>query len=289
MQLRHTEAQYLLSVVKNRVLTDKLTPGPHKLIYSNKEPSQLYRSSLIALVLAISSPTVAVANSTVFSTDDHQKQTIANTIKQSVAVFLDRQLPSLLASSNIDSGRTEYTIAALDPRLNLHKCDKALTHSVKNQAINNSRLMIKTRCEGSKPWSIFVPVSLRIFKQVVVATKPLSRGQQIALDDIALQERNIAKLNGHYFLNLNEALGFDVKRPVQAQQTLLNSHVQPPLVVKRGDTIAVEAATSSINVKSQGVALANGRVGEQIAIRNSKSKRVVKATITGPGRANIPM
>jgi flagella basal body P-ring formation protein FlgA len=68
-----------------------------------------------------------------------------------------------------------------------------------------------------------------------------------------------------------------------------SSHIKAPQVVRRGDRVILEASTAGISVVTTGTALANGKVGEQIQVRNEKSARVVDAEIIGPGKARVAL
>ena len=67
----------------------------------------------------------------------------------------------------------------------------------------------------------------------------------------------------------------------------MNQFIIEPIAIKRGDTVIVEAQTGTIMVSTQAVALANGRIGEQINVRNLQSERIVRIEIMGPGRGRV--
>jgi flagella basal body P-ring formation protein FlgA len=69
----------------------------------------------------------------------------------------------------------------------------------------------------------------------------------------------------------------------------LDQQLEPPLVVRRGEAVVISAASSIVAVKVAGVALTDGRLGEQIRIKNLSSSRIVQAKMVGPGQAEVPM
>jgi flagella basal body P-ring formation protein FlgA len=57
-----------------------------------------------------------------------------------------------------------------------------------------------------------------------------------------------------------------------------------PLVIKRGDTVSMEANIGGITVKTSGTAISDGRIGQQIRVKNNQSARVINAKVIGSGQ-----
>ena len=56
-------------------------------------------------------------------------------------------------------------------------------------------------------------------------------------------------------------------------------------LIKRGQTVAVESLGKHFRIASELVALQDGYLGDQIALRNPSSSRRVTAVVTGIGTA----
>lgn len=59
--------------------------------------------------------------------------------------------------------------------------------------------------------------------------------------------------------------------------------------VKRGQSVIILAKNAVIQVRSQGVALSDGAIGEIIRVRNRLTKKIVEGTITSEGLVEIPL
>jgi flagella basal body P-ring formation protein FlgA len=86
--------------------------------------------------------------------------------------FLEFTVEDYLATSQTE-GRYEIQVNQLDPRLRMPMCDKELTATLESPARPLGRVTVKVRCEGTSPWTVFVPAQVRLFRDVVTTTRPL--------------------------------------------------------------------------------------------------------------------
>ncbi|WP_339628991.1 flagellar basal body P-ring formation chaperone FlgA [uncultured Pseudomonas sp.] len=200
--------------------------------------------------------------------------------------FLEQAVSDYLQRSSIQ-GRHEIQINRLDPRLRLPLCDKELTTTLESPAEPIGRVTMRVRCEGSSPWTVFVPGQVRLYREVVTARRPLKRDSVLSEMDIALAERDVGLLNQGYLSALKQAVGKKLTRPLLPDQVLAPVHVEQAEVIRKGDQVVITARSGSINVRMPGEALSDGALGTQISVRNLGSQRVVKARITGPGHVEV--
>jgi len=82
-------------------------------------------------------------------------------------------------------------------------------------------------------------------------------------------------------------IGLAAKRALRAGATVSAHDVGAAMVVRTGDTITVSYDADGISLSLQGKAMASGGVGETISVQNTASKKVVQATVSGPGQAVV--
>lgn len=203
-------------------------------------------------------------------------------------IFLEQAVSDYLKRSNI-SARHEIQINRLDPRLRLPLCDQGLLTSLESPAEPIGRVTLKVRCDGSAPWTVFVPGQVRLYREVVTASRPLKRDSVLTEMDLALAERDVGLLNQGYLTGLKQAIGKKLTRALMPDQVLAPVHVQQAEMIRKGDQVVISARSGGINVRMPGVALSDGALGKQISVRNQRSKRVVRARVTGPGQVEVPM
>lgn len=201
--------------------------------------------------------------------------------------FLEFSVEDYLATTQTE-GRYQIQVNTLDPRLTLTQCDKELTASLESpQPIG--RVSVKVRCEGSLPWTVYVPAQVHLFRQVVVVKRPIRRESVIVDDDVFIAERDISQMPQGYITSLSEAVGQKTTRPMINGQILTPLQLEQAEVVRKGDQVIITAKTGSLQVRMPGQALSDGGLNEQIRIKNLNSQRVIKARVTGPGQVEVAL
>lgn len=187
--------------------------------------------------------------------------------------------------SQIDQGNEiAISVNRLDPRLRLHACDKALTFSLRDSGNEGGNLAVRTQCQGSVSWSIYVSAKVALRQEVYVASQNLPRGSVIAESDIVSTMMDTSTMGQLYATDPAQLVGKELTRTVGQGQALRLNNVTEPKVIRRGDAVLIEASSGAVMVASSGIALSDGKVGQQIRIRNESSKREVRVEVLGPGR-----
>ena len=202
--------------------------------------------------------------------------------------FLEFMVEDYLQRSEI-TARHEIQVTPLDPRLRLAACDSDLTQSLESPAQPVGRVTVRVSCEGSTPWTVFVPAQVRIFRPVVVVKTALRRDSIIGAGDVALVEQDVSLLNRGYVTEVEQVIGRKLTRATRTDQVLTPAMLQLAEAVGRGDQVVISARSGGINVRMQGEALSGGTLGQQISVRNLTSQRVIRARVTGPGQVEVEM
>jgi len=209
-------------------------------------------------------------------------------LTRSVERFMAGYADNLLARHG-RTGRIEYSVPALDPRLSLADCASPLQFEPREQGQFSARINLQVTCNSGNSWSVYVPVDMNVWQRVVIAARPIARGQDIGAGDVRLGEMNTSRLNGQYLTSLDKAVGMNVRRPIAQGGALLMEQLEAPLLIKRGELVTISAQTGVVAVKMQGTALSDGRRGEQIRIKNQATSKIVQAEVVAPGLAAVPM
>ena len=187
--------------------------------------------------------------------------------------------------------RVEIVVSSIDPRLPIPACDLPLLTQLGQQSGQNQtavgRVNVRVECQGSVPWSKYVPVLVRVFAPVLMSTRPLTRGDLVGAADVELAEADLSTLRQSYLQDSTLAIGMEVKRALPANTVISREALAQPLLIKRGDTVVMSAKSGPVTIRQQGVAMQNGELGAQIPVRNSNSDIVVRAVVTGPGQADV--
>ncbi|WP_253398212.1 MULTISPECIES: flagellar basal body P-ring formation chaperone FlgA [Pseudomonas] len=202
--------------------------------------------------------------------------------------FLEFTVEDYLATTQTP-GRYEIQVNQLDPRLRMPMCDKELTATLESPAQPIGRVTVKVRCEGASPWTVFVPAQVKLFRDVVVVSRPLKRSGIIGYEDVSLRERDISLINQGYLTSVDQAVGQRLTRPMVTDQVITLVHLEQAEVIRKGDQVVISASSGGLNVKMPGEALSNGGMSEQIRVKNLNSNRVIKARVTAPGQVEVAL
>ncbi|MBA1230755.1 flagellar basal body P-ring formation protein FlgA [Pseudomonas viridiflava] len=201
--------------------------------------------------------------------------------------FLEFTVEDYLATNQIE-GRHDIQVKQLDPRLRMGSCDKDLTATLESPR-PVGRVTVKVRCEGSSPWTVFVPAQVQLFRNVVTVMRPLKRDAFVTEEDVAMRERDVSSVGMGFLSSLDQAVGQKVVRPMVIDQVVTPVALEQPRMVHKGDQVVIIARTGSLAVRMPGEAMSDGSFNEQIRVKNLNSNRVIKASVTGPGQVEVAM
>ena len=193
----------------------------------------------------------------------------------------------LTSETSSQPGNIKISIGRLDSRLSLAVCDETLQAFTPPGSRTTGRTTVGIRCEGSKPWSIFVTAQVGVFDNVVVASRNISRGTTLTASDIRLDERDLTKLHRGYITDINQAIGKTVKQSLHRDKPLSPSRISSPNIIKRGAEVTILSDSGSIQVRMKGKALSNGSVGDRIQVINTRSKRKIEAKVISSTQVRV--
>jgi len=101
-------------------------------------------------------------------------------------------------------GKYELEQQPLDSHLQLPQCDEDLQAFSQTGELKAGRMTIGVRCKGSKKWQIYSLVSIKSYKNVLVLSKPLRRGEMIHAEDLVSENREVGGLSHGYIIDPSE-------------------------------------------------------------------------------------
>jgi flagella basal body P-ring formation protein FlgA len=178
--------------------------------------------------------------------------------------------------------KTEIIISPIDRRKRFIDCNKQLILTIagKNGLKRNNTISVSCPTQ----WRIFVPVTIKTLMPIVVATKNLSVGDLLTSTNTSIEYLDTSLIIGQTTSELSTIIGSKVKRYVQHGRPVLSYFV---CMVCKNEQVSIVARKASLQIKSAGVALSDGSLGQKISIKNNSSGRIIEATVVAVGRAEI--
>ncbi len=175
-----------------------------------------------------------------------------------------------------------------DERLNFAPCSEMPAVSRRDPAIS-SRMTLRVRCPGPVKWQLYVNLEADRFATVAVLSQSLGRKQALRPEHIEMKRINLSSARLGYFTEPEAILNQLARRTLTAGTVLQPGHLTPPLMVNRGDRVVISAKNPVILVRMAGIALANGRLGDQITVENLSSGRRLRATVVDENRVEVTL
>ena len=207
----------------------------------------------------------------------------------------------------------EVKIAPLDPRVQVQSCSKPLTvdHPF------SSKDTVRVRCVDPV-WQLYLQVSMPlppppppppvqanasagsqgkplassaspavvvapVSKTVVVPKKLIQRGTVIEADMLEEVSQTGGQVDNSLLQSIKDALTAEAVRDLSAGQALRSSDIRRAILVKQGQLVTMTIGEKSgflIIVRVE--ALQDGRMGEQVRLKNTESGRQISGVVTGP-------
>ncbi|GGA27823.1 flagellar basal body P-ring biosynthesis protein FlgA [Dyella nitratireducens] len=172
----------------------------------------------------------------------------------------------------------------LNPRLHLAACAHALQTRIPVRQGIPSRVAVAVSCAGTPGWTIQVPVQMQVFRNVLVTSHPMARGDIPAPGDVHTEERDVARLGYGYIESLDQILGHSLGRPLIAGVVLEPGDFNGRETVHSGEEVELVAQLGGIEVRTHGMALDAGDTGARLRVRNDNSGRIINGVVIGEGQ-----
>ncbi|QMV15173.1 flagellar basal body P-ring formation chaperone FlgA [Vibrio spartinae] len=180
-------------------------------------------------------------------------------------------------------GKIVATAAPLDNRIQASDCPTGLKAFSSSRNGSASHITVLVECPTDN-WRIYVPVRLNITVPAVLATTPLNRGQIITQQDVSLGMVDLLRFRQQGFSTIDQVIGAKVKRNIPLNDIISDRDI---CIVCRNETVTIKAIKNGLSIITQGTALSDGDLGEQIRVKNNKSNRIIDAQVSGIGEVTV--
>ncbi len=176
-------------------------------------------------------------------------------------------------------GQIELIVGAVDPRLALPTC-AALDVFTPPGARLWGRSNVGVRCASPAAWTIYVPVTVRVTGTYLVATRNLTQGHTIGVNDYTAITGDLTQMPSGVAQDPEQVLGRSVTGPLAAGQAVRTDLLRAPTVIQQGQSVKLVARGKGFEVTSEGKALSQGLLGQVVQVRSPSGQ-----TISGIARS----
>ena len=170
-------------------------------------------------------------------------------------------------------GQVELAVGQVDPRLALPACPAPEAFLPAGGRLwGNSTVGV--RCSGDKPWTVFVPVQVRVTGSYQVAARPLAAGQPISTADLTPRTGDLTQLPAGIVTDPAQAAGKTPAMGMAAGQPLRLDLLRSPLVVQQGQSVMLQSMGRGFTVRAEGKALSQAADGQVVQVRSASGTTV---------------
>lgn len=214
---------------------------------------------------------------------------------QSAVESMNTQVKQWISQSNGINSK-EVIIAPLDERLKVQACVKPL-------AIDNpfaSKETVRVKC-SDPVWQLYLQVNLpnagmssgvtsgsapgsstSLPRTTVVAKRLIQRGTILQPDMLDEVQASAGNVDTQLLATIKDAQYAELTRDISAGQSLRVSDIRRAVMVKQGQIVMLSVGNKEeffISIRME--ALQDGRLGEQVKLKNPESGRQVSGIVTG--------
>lgn len=120
-----------------------------------------------------------------------------------------------------------------------------------------------------------------------VLARPIAPGETITARDVETLRIRADRVAQDSVTDAREMIGKTPRHPLRAHEPLRLVDVQVPVVVHKGDLVTILLETPTMRLTAQGKAVDDGGMNAAIRIANTKSNRVIDATVIGPNLVTV--
>jgi flagella basal body P-ring formation protein FlgA len=152
----------------------------------------------------------------------------------------------------------------------------------------SSMLVLVEAALDDKPLRTFwVKADVCVHAQVVQVAKPVPYGHALQADDLHEILCEVEDPRADYVRDYAEAIGMTAKRVLLPGDLLNRNWVTGVCLVRHGEVVRLLAQKEGINISVLARALQDGKLGDQIKVRNIDSDRALTAVVIGRGEVRV--
>jgi flagella basal body P-ring formation protein FlgA len=192
------------------------------------------------------------------------------------------------ASAGMPAGtRVEVEVGTLDPRLKLAACARITPYLPTGMRLWG-RAQVGLRCTEGARWSVYLPVTVKVFAKAWTVNQPLALGTVVSAAHLQLDEVDIAAEPSPVILQAQAAIGRPLARALRPGQVLRDADLKPRQWFAAGDTVRIVSVGAGFAISADGQALSNGVEGQPIKVR-TEGGRVVIGRATGARQVEVTL
>ncbi len=187
----------------------------------------------------------------------------------SVQMLLERETAGI-------QGRAEIVVGQLDARLTLAPCNR-IEPFLPPGTRAWGKFNVGMRCREGAKWTVYVPVTVKVFGTALTAKKSLMFGAALADNDVDMVEAELSREPGTPVSDLKQVEGRVLARAVFPGQVIRLDYFRAVQAISQGAQVNLIAKGPGFTISADGEALAHAQDGQSVRVKTDTG-RIVSGT-----------
>jgi flagella basal body P-ring formation protein FlgA len=150
------------------------------------------------------------------------------------------------------------------------------------------KAMVGVRCNGERPWTIYLQARIGVDGTYYVAARSMNSGTAIGMQDLDTRQGDLTALPASVITNPSQAVGAVTMNAVTAGMPLRSDLLRAAIAIRFGQEVKLVAQGNGFAVSSEGSALMNASAGQTVRVRTA-SGVIVSGTAQADASVNVPL
>jgi flagella basal body P-ring formation protein FlgA len=135
------------------------------------------------------------------------------------------------------------------------------------------RLQVELLMDDRVVKTVWVTADIGLNGAVVVARRPIARGEKLEADDLTLDQRDLSRVARGVVTDLAEATGTVAQAPIVPFTPIKREQLAAAAAVHRGDVVLLIAERGRLRITAAGEVREDAGVGQQVRVVNRASRK----------------
>lgn len=144
------------------------------------------------------------------------------------------------------------------------------------------------RIDGNVEKRLYGTAYIETVLDVVFVVRPIAKHDVIVRGDVKLQQATFSRSPPSIFTRVEDVIGKRARRSLRTNQMLRTREIESQPLVQKGSTVFIVAESAQLKISVMGEALEPGDKGETIRVRNTTSRREVRAVVVDNKTVKVP-
>jgi flagella basal body P-ring formation protein FlgA len=178
-----------------------------------------------------------------------------------------------------DAVRFEFVSHGDDVVLRGEKISHRVVELHNQGYIGDARFSVKYYDQNTFIRESIVRVKMEVLRDVVVASRRLSRDVQIGEADVHVVRKWVSRMAPNIVSDPKEVIGKRLTIGTAANEEVQATYLKQPILIKRGAPVRIVYERGSLSITALGYSEEDGVSGGFVRIRNATSKKTVHARV----------